>query len=319
MSPTLPDNSPPQPSPYKKRSYIFPESEDSGLGKIDLGPISELGEEEQENLSIWHIYNQEAAKCDMSLVEGSHRETDVLLVFTGLFSAVLTTFIIQTYQMILPDPIEETNMLLKDLRSLTLILATAELASSEKTLAPLSQGTNGSAEPSNAQIQWVNGLWFTALACSLSAALVSMLAKQWLYAYTRGISGSPRDRARKRQNRFIQFRSWHVLTVINCLPLLLHAALFLFFGGIVVLLWEGELAAISMITVIIVALAYIFYVGSMWISLISPDCPYQHPISTHLHDWLKPGRDGYKARTRRQVPPRQGSSEIPTESIQEKE
>ncbi|KXN90823.1 hypothetical protein AN958_03477, partial [Leucoagaricus sp. SymC.cos] len=254
--------------------------------KVSEEPIvSETGEEVSEYSSVWHIYNEEAHKADTSLVEGSHREIDVLLVFTGLFSAVLTTFIIQVYQMTLPDPADETNELLKNLTRQLMNLGTQD------------QPDKAPEYPTPAQKQCVNGLWFAALACSLSTALVCMLAKQWLYAYTRGIPGSPQDRARKRQNRFIQFRSWHVMTVMNCLPLLLHAALFLFFGGIVVLLWKGELA-ISVATVVIVSLAYIFYTGSMWISLISPDCPYQHPISTHLHHWLKPSGDWYKFRAR---------------------
>jgi hypothetical protein len=189
--------------------------------------------------------------------------------------------------MILPDPVDETNELLWNI---TKLLPNNTLAGQNLHFAD-----QDPPNPSDGQIQWVTGLWFTALACSLSTALISMLAKQWLYAYTRGISGTPRDRARKRQNRFIQFRKWHVLTVVNSLPLLLHAALFLFFGGVVGLLWRGELA-LSVATVIIIALAYIFYIGSMWISLISPDCPYQHPISTHLHHWLRPGRDLYGTR-----------------------
>ncbi|KAJ3562248.1 hypothetical protein NP233_g9690 [Leucocoprinus birnbaumii] len=275
---------------HQGESPASPESKDEGLDKFGESAV-DPEEDELENLPIWSTYNQEAIKADASMVEGSHREIDVLLVFTGLFSAVLTTFIIQTYQMILPDPIDETNQLLGDLKNITLQLAAVQMAPNIQTLTPLRQSSNGDAGLPDSQIEWVNGLWFAALACSLSAALVSMLAKQWLYAYTRGISGSPRDRARKRQNRFIQFRSWHVLTVINCLPLLLHAALFLFFGGIVVLLWQEKLVPISVATIVIVALAYIFYAGSMWISLVSPDCPYQHPISTHLHDWLKPSRD----------------------------
>ena len=134
-------------------------------------------------------------------------------------------------------------------------------------------------------MQWVNGLWFAALACSLSTALISMLAKQWLQAYIPHTSGSPRQRARQRQGRYMQLDSWHVLATINALPLLLHAALLLFFAGILVLLWSLDLA-ITIATWIIVASAYTFYFASIWLPILYPDCPYQHPISDPLRRWI---------------------------------
>jgi len=83
----------------------------------------------------------------------------------------------------------------------------------------------------------------------------------------------------------MQLASWHVLAFINALPLLLHAALLLFFAGILVLLWSLNLA-ITIATWIIVAFAYTFYFASIWLPMIYPDCPYQHPISDHLRRWI---------------------------------
>jgi hypothetical protein len=111
-----------------------------------------------------------------------------------------------------------------------------------------------------------------------------MLAKQWIQAKP-NVSGSPRYRARQRQRRYTQLQDWHVFIVINALPLLLHVALLLFFAGIIVLLWSEDIA-IMVATFSIVALAYIFYVGSMWVSLVYPECPYQHPISEQLRLWM---------------------------------
>ncbi|KIM45475.1 hypothetical protein M413DRAFT_341491 [Hebeloma cylindrosporum] len=215
---------------------------------------------------------------DAATTDGLNRGIDVLLVFTGLFSAVLTTFIIQSYQQMLPDPAETTNALLSQL--------IAELRSSSVlniTGAEIISATTGS-EPTSREIRWVNGLWFAALSCSLSAALVSMFAKQWIQPKP-NVSGSPRYRARQRQRWYTQLQDWHVFVVINGLPLLLHVALLLFFAGIIVLLWSGDVAIMAA-TFTIVALAYIFYVGSMWMSLVYPECPYQHPISEQLRLWM---------------------------------
>ncbi|KAF9473403.1 hypothetical protein BDN70DRAFT_817287 [Pholiota conissans] len=236
----------------------------------------ELGSEGAEHARIWHIYNDETAKMDAATIDGLNRGIDVLLVFTGLFSAVLTTFIIQSYQQMLPSPSDSTNLLLEQL--IMDLRRSSILNINEPILLPTVIGEH--LVPTTREIHWVNGLWFAALACSLSAALVSMLAKQWIQPAP-NVSGSPQFRARKRQWRYAQLKRWHVHGVINALPLLLHAALLLFFAGIIVLLWSGDIAIMTA-TFCIVALAYTFYLGSMWMSLIYPDCPYQHPISEHM-------------------------------------
>jgi hypothetical protein len=175
-----------------------------------------------------------------------------------------------------------------------------------------SNGTNLIASPlsglqsSTRQIHWVNGLWFCALACSLSTALISMLAKQWLQAYLPNVSGSPRHRARKRQARFMHLEAWHVPGIINALPLSLHVALLLFFAGLVVLLWSADLA-ITLATWVIVAFAYMLYFASIALPLFYPECPYQHPITDQLRACIFPDRSAPKpppivAYSRRRTP-----------------
>lgn len=137
--------------------------------------------------------------------------------------------------------------------------------------------------------RWVNGLWFTSLACSLSAALVSMVVKQWLQwlqSTAQTASGTPQDRARLRQYRQVGLEAWHVPELINALPLLLHAALLLFFTGLVVLLWSLDLG-ITLATMFIVAAVYVFYCISTILPLFYPDCPYQTPVGLHLAQLLK--------------------------------
>ncbi|KAJ7079080.1 hypothetical protein B0H15DRAFT_520511 [Mycena belliarum] len=237
------------------------------------GIRDERGEEASENALVWHIYTDEAQKADSSMIEGWSRSIDVLLVFTGLFSAVLTTFVIQAYALMLPNPTETTNVLL------------AQLAGQSNT----THATLVSSTPQSSprQIHWVNGLWFSALACSLSTALISMLAKQWLQAYLPNVSGSPRHRARQRQARYMHLEAWHVPGIINALPLLLHLALLLFFAGLVVLLWSVDLA-ITLATWVIVTFAYTSYLASIVLPLFYTDCPYQHPITDQLRMWIFP-------------------------------
>ncbi|KAF8894368.1 hypothetical protein CPB84DRAFT_1295632 [Gymnopilus junonius] len=242
-------------------------------------PWEGLGSEAGENAQVWHIYKEESTKFDAATIDGCNRGIDVLLVFTGLFSAVLTTFIIQSYQQMLPGPSDTTNALLLQLLS---DIRQSSAFNISSHLPPLSSSQTG--VPTTSQLHWVNGLWFAALACSLSGALVCMLAKQWIQPLP-NISGSPKHRARQRQRRHTQLQSWHVFAVISALPLLLHISLLLFFAGVIILLWSGDIAIMAS-TFTIVALAYIFYLGSIWMSLAYPDFPYQHPITEQLRRWM---------------------------------
>jgi hypothetical protein len=189
---------------------------------------------------VWRVHVDEATKFDASLTEGCNRDIDVLLVFvsppslqadyitltvrqSGLFSTVQSTFIIQP---MIPDLGETTIALLAQL--------VAMQAHSGIQVPPLTIES----QTSLCRMHWVNGLWFTALTCSLSTALISMLAKQWLQAYTSNISGSLCHRSR---SRHIQLETRHVLALINSMPLLLDAAVLLSSSGLIVLLWSVDL------------------------------------------------------------------------------
>lgn len=167
-----------------------------------------------------------------------------------------------------PDASDMTNVLLEKLIS---------LQTNSESVVTRAPGKS----PSSGQLTWVNGFWFAALACSLSTALVSMLAKQWLQAYNANNSGSPLQRVRRRQSRYMELVSWHVPALISVLPLFLHIALLLFFAGIIVLLWSVNLT-MTLATLLIVTIAYTFYLASVFLSVIYPECPYQHPLSEHI-------------------------------------
>lgn len=61
-------------------------------------PPDPPGQEMSENARIWLVYNEEAADFDANMLAEWRDTIDVLLVFAGLFSAVLTTFVVQTSQ-----------------------------------------------------------------------------------------------------------------------------------------------------------------------------------------------------------------------------
>ncbi|KAF9069310.1 hypothetical protein BDP27DRAFT_1222731, partial [Rhodocollybia butyracea] len=184
----------------------------------------ELGQEAR----VWKVYGDEATAFDNDMVGELSDSLDILLVFAGLFSAVLTTFVAQTSQSLSQNSTQLSVSYLSELA----MLVRANTNSTAISTIPL---TSTAFSPAILDL-WVNGLWFTSLATSLSVALFAVLAKQWLRQYMSIITGTPRDRALIRQFRFDGLEKWRVQSLIGMLPTLLHLALILFLAGLVVFL-----------------------------------------------------------------------------------
>ncbi|KAG6870232.1 hypothetical protein C0995_014444, partial [Termitomyces sp. Mi166 len=133
------------------------------------------GEEIEENARVWNVYLDEAESYDADLLRGFRNIIDGLLVFASLFSAVVTTFVAQTYQALQPDNAQITAALLFETNQLL------RAAGNSTTLnaIPAASLHPGSHTYSSVDV-WVNGLFFASLALSLSTALLSVLAKQWI-------------------------------------------------------------------------------------------------------------------------------------------
>ncbi|KAG6886916.1 hypothetical protein C0992_001646 [Termitomyces sp. T32_za158] len=185
------------------------------------------GEELKENARVWNVYLDEAHEHDMDMIEGFRSIIDGLLVFAAIFSAVVTTFVAQTSQALQPDNSQimvsllmETNQLLRAAGNKTSINAvpTASLGPESRTHTSIDV--------------WVNGLFFTSLALSLSTALLSVLAKQWIQAYTAIVPGGAKARAVTRQFRFEGLVKWKLGDIIKSLPLILHCSVAIFLIGL---------------------------------------------------------------------------------------
>ncbi len=216
------------------------------------------------------------------MVEESRDGVDVLLVFVrrpfppvifpysqlcqaGLFSAVVTTFVAQTSQSLQADYTEMSANLLFEMINIQRAIASG---ASLDTVAPSPLNPNTTFIASTTSI-WVNGLWFTSLALSLTTALVSVLVKQWLHHYMALPSGTPRERSLLRQFRFAGLQKWRVLVIIGLLPVLMHTALAIFFVGLVVFL--GPLRdSLAWVVGAIAVVAYTAYLMAHILPLIFP-------------------------------------------------
>lgn len=162
-------------------------------------PEDPIFEEMAPSARIWQAYLDECQTYDAEMVEVWRDTIDVLLVFAGLFSAVVTTFVVQTLQSLQLDFNQVSASLLFELVSVQRALANGTSVDD----VPSSQLTPTSSFSPSSLIVWTNGLWFVSLSLSLTIALVAVLTKQWIHHYISVPSGTPRYRSRIRHFRYM--------------------------------------------------------------------------------------------------------------------
>ncbi|KAJ8469597.1 hypothetical protein ONZ51_g8896 [Trametes cubensis] len=177
----------------------------------------------------------------------------------GLLSAILTAFNVESYRM-LQTPSESPE---------SIMAAVLHVASSASTLdVPTPTG------PSRSTI-WLNILWFSSLVLSLSSASIGILVKQWLNEFESGLSGDSDSEqvAKLRQYRLSNLKNCRVGTIVNAIPVLLQAALALFFAGLLVLLWDLN-HSVAGVTAAFILATGLFIIGTTVAPLIMPRCAY---------------------------------------------
>ncbi|KAK1217388.1 hypothetical protein PQX77_019927 [Marasmius sp. AFHP31] len=173
----------------------------------------------------WEVLSNHVRKYDNEMVNGWNEDIDTLLVFAGLFSAVVTAFTIESYKWLSEGPADATVILLTQISS--------QLAGSNSSSLP--SAAHFKPTPSSIRI---NTFWFLSLILSLSSSLFSLLCKQWLREYRRDTHTRSQGEAQAlRQLRKDSFESWRVPVFLSTLPCLIEVALLLFFVGILDLLW----------------------------------------------------------------------------------
>ncbi|KAF8885843.1 hypothetical protein CPB85DRAFT_1442034 [Mucidula mucida] len=245
-------------------------------------PADEEFKEMTPAARVWIVYNDEAMKYVIESVEDWRDGLDMLLVFAAIFSAVVTTFLVQTCQDLRVDYGEVTAMLVLELIKLEFELAKG---ASPKDLSPPSSMTAVSSFHPKRSDLLVNELWFASLGLSLTTALITVLTKQWIHQYMAMPSRSPRHRARTRQFRNDSFQKWHVPLIIGLLPVLMHLALGIFFVGLVMYLY-GLSGIIAATLGCIAGLAFLAYFSSNLLPLFFPDCPYKTLLSHYAYATL---------------------------------
>lgn len=238
-------------------------------------PPDPWGEEAAPDARVWKIYRDEQSASDKTMLDTWNKTLDVLLIFAGLFSAVSTAFIIESYKSLQPDYSQYIATFL--------YMAAATHNRTGTVLPPLDAilSPDHFVQTSSTH-RWTNGLWFSSLVVSLAVALLSILVKQWLDEYDTHTSFSAPSLkywARRHHVYYAGLHSWGVPALISFLPLLLHLALFLFFAGLILFLYPLD-GAIAYALMAVVSGILLFYSLSLVLPVWRVECPSYTPLLT---------------------------------------
>ncbi|THH27591.1 hypothetical protein EUX98_g6610 [Antrodiella citrinella] len=223
---------------------------------------------------IWTMYNEKANTHDTALVERIKGSMDSILVFAGLFSAVVTAFLLESYQMLNPSSGDVTVYYLEQISQ-----EIAKLANSTTVIIP-------PVPPSftvSPQTIAVNILWILSLIASLACALGATLIQSWTGRYLRVTSRDPDEvtRARSRAWYFDGLRKSQMEAFAGGVPAVLHVSLFLFLAGLVVFMFpvNHDVAHAAMGAAIACAVLYLTFA---FLDVFVSNSPYKTPFSMVL-------------------------------------
>ncbi|KAH9957473.1 hypothetical protein BJV74DRAFT_420364 [Russula compacta] len=226
------------------------------------------------SMKMWDLCLTYAEKHDTAMFERWKDDMDGILIYTGIFSATVAAFVIESYKSLKPDPTDVSSQLLQQITQ-----ELAGISNGNRFTTP----TLDSFKPTRNAIQ-VNILWFLSLCLSLSCGLAATLVQQWIRRYlrlTRRSESSPLSRVRVRAFLFHGIEEFHIRWVVENVSLMLHVAIFLFFAGLIDFLFpiNEEVAHVILAIVVVFGSAY---TTLTCLPLIFPHCPYQTPLTSVL-------------------------------------
>ncbi|KAN0137306.1 hypothetical protein V8E53_004751 [Lactarius tabidus] len=235
--------------------------------------------QQDENLGdpsdgLWSLYLTEAEKQDKVVIESWKGDTEGIIVFTGLFSATVATFIIESLQNLSPDSGDTTNALLAQITQQLVNI------SSGAPLTSVVAQSGQSFKPTASAIR-VNVLWFLSLILSLNCALSATLMQQWARRYQELAQrpGAFHRRGRMRAYIFDGISRFGMARAVSTMPTLLHLSVFLFLTGLVEFLFPIHpiVAYATLGCIMAFALPYVVLTVLPNIYL---NCPYGTPLSS---------------------------------------
>ncbi|KAJ7633635.1 hypothetical protein DFH06DRAFT_1101085, partial [Mycena polygramma] len=258
----------------EKREHNVEDPEDRWRPK-PTPPYSEA-ESRQAASKLWAIYIAEADRYDKALVDSWKADMEGMLIFmvppqSGLFSASLTAFLIESYQTLQPDSGDMTVQLLSQIsQQLVSISSNTSFAIPEPVIF----------QPTPSSLV-CNTLWFISLTLSITCALLATLVEQWAREFLHRTEKSPSPIRRARIFSFLYFgvRRFGMHAVVDIIPMLLHVSLILFLARLIAFLLPINHLMTGLIAGILAVFLGLYSVLTV-LPVVRLDSPYRTPFST---------------------------------------
>lgn len=143
--------------------------------------------------------------------------------------------------------------------------------------------STGTFSPSTSSLI-VNALWLLSLSLGLACALAATLAQHWARNYFRSVERfqqSPYKHGLIRALMFEGLERSHLGEIVEHIPTLIHAALFLFLAGLVTFLHEISLPMAYLVLSILAACSILYGIATLS-PLFYPESPLHTPLSSML-------------------------------------
>ncbi|KAH9989374.1 hypothetical protein BJV74DRAFT_773062, partial [Russula compacta] len=217
------------------------------------------------------MYSKIAEEEDNKMTERWQKDAEGMIIFNGLFSAVVAALVSISIQDLRPNSQDTSNFYLKEMYQLQ---ADPNVSRSSTVAQP-----PAFSPPTYAV--WVNSLWFLSLVISLSCAMLATSVQQWTRRYlrvTQPARCNPHKRARMRAFFANGVDKFHVGWAVEALPALVHLSLFIFFAGLAIYLFNINHTVfdtvICWVALLLAAYGCITLMPSFW-----HDSPYYSPLS----------------------------------------
>ncbi|KAH9007394.1 hypothetical protein EDB84DRAFT_1584749 [Lactarius hengduanensis] len=245
---------------------------------------SMIGDFDDSANALWSLHMKEAKSHDEARIQSLKDDMDGVLIFAGLFSAALVSFITDKVHDLQVDPAQQTAYyqqqnvaLLAQISNQVSSIALA-IAPQASVIPSIQTPIYPPFTPTSSDVR-VNTFWFMSLVFSLSAALLATLVQQWVRDYMNVFQrySNPLKSARLRQYLYEGAEGWYI-NVAEYVPGLVHISLFLFFLG----LGDWLLAlkrTIGIAIIVLITICGFLYALSTFTPILNPQSPFQNPFS----------------------------------------
>ncbi|KAJ8495101.1 hypothetical protein ONZ51_g1938 [Trametes cubensis] len=201
----------------------------------------------------WQVCSNLLSAREGELVSAWADQADGLVTFAALFSAVVTSFVLETYKNL---QVDNDTVIIGLLRQISAQLDGAR---------PLPDVGPAAFQPLPSDVLQ-NSLLFASLICSLLAAGMGIFYKEWIRQYTLRTPSDPKLLMRVRQHRYLGLCRWKLGAIIGGISIFLQLGVAFFIGALLLFVYNLN-AILRLVLSTFVTIWAVFWVGTAVITV----------------------------------------------------